>query len=90
MKIELDEKQVEFMTRALRVLSVELADSDPLQARYANETRVYLQQELDKKVLKQQLILCGVVKSFTAEEVVSELKENETLDDAISFFNSQK
>lgn len=47
MKIELDEKQVEFMTRALRVLSVELADSDPLQARYANETRVYLQQELE-------------------------------------------
>jgi hypothetical protein len=42
-----------------------------------------------EKIQKEQLILCGVVKSFTAEEVVSELKENETLDDAISFFNSQ-
>ena len=27
-------------------------------------------------------------KLFTAEEVVNELKENETLDDAISFFTS--
>ena len=40
--------------------------------------------------LAKQLILSGVVKSFTAEQVVNELKENETLDDAISFFNSQK
>ena len=39
---------------------------------------------------KQQLILSGVVKSFTAEEVVNELKENETLDDAISFFTNIK
>ena len=34
--------------------------------------------------------ISGVVKSFTAEQVVNELKENETLDDAITFFNSQK
>jgi mannitol/fructose-specific phosphotransferase system IIA component (Ntr-type) len=38
----------------------------------------------------KQLIIADVVKSFTAEEVVNELKESETLDDAISFFNSQK
>ena len=41
-------------------------------------------------ILKEQLPIHGVVKSFTAEEVVNELKENETLDDAISFFNSLK
>ena len=39
---------------------------------------------------KKQLRIAVVVKSFTAEEVINELKENETLDDAISFFNSQK
>ena len=38
----------------------------------------------------ERLSICDVVKSFTAEEVVKELKENETLDDAISFFKSQK
>ena len=38
----------------------------------------------------EQLIIPRVVKPFTAEEVVNELKDNETLDDAISFFNSQK
>ena len=39
---------------------------------------------------QEQLRIADVVKSFTAEEVVNELKENETLDDAISFFNSKK
>ena len=38
----------------------------------------------------EQLILSVVVKTFTAEEVVNELKNNETLDDAITFFNSKK
>jgi len=46
--------------------------------------------ELEKEVESKPLIIHSVVKSFTAEEVVNELKENETLDDAISFFNSQK
>lgn len=41
-------------------------------------------------VIEKQCIIPVVVKSFTAEEVVSELKENETIDDAISFFNSQE
>jgi len=49
----------------------------------------------EKELLKfidelEQLTIPVVVKSFTAEEVVNELKENETLDDAITFFNSQK
>ena len=34
--------------------------------------------------------LYSVSKSFTAEQVVNELKENETLDDAISFFTNTK
>jgi len=38
----------------------------------------------------EQLILSVVVKTFTAEEVVNELKNNETLDDAITFFNNKK
>jgi hypothetical protein len=42
------------------------------------------------KQLPKQCDIHVVVKSFTAEEVVNELKENETLDDAITFFNSQK
>ena len=42
------------------------------------------------KLEAEKLSICDVVKSFTAEEVVNELKENETLDDAISFFNSKK
>ena len=39
---------------------------------------------------EKQLILSGVVKLFTAEQVLKELKENETLDDAISFFTNIK
>ena len=38
----------------------------------------------------EQLIIPRVVEPFTADEVVNELKENDTLDDAIDFFNSQK
>jgi len=40
--------------------------------------------------IMEALTIPVVVKSFTAEEVVNELKENETLDDAISFYNNQK
>ncbi len=40
--------------------------------------------------IPEQLTIGGVVKSFTAEDVVNELKENETLDDAISYFDSLK
>jgi hypothetical protein len=36
----------------------------------------------------EQLRIANVVKSFTAEDVVNELKENETLDDAISYFDN--
>ncbi len=46
--------------------------------------RAYLKAEA------KQLIIPDVVKSFTAEDVVNELKENETLDDAISYFDSLK
>lgn len=38
----------------------------------------------------KKLPIHNVVKSFTAEDVINELKENETLDDAISYFDSLK
>jgi len=38
----------------------------------------------------KQLTLTDVVKSFTAEQVVSELKDCETLDDAIMYFSEIK
>tara|TARA_R110002167_G_scaffold331706_1_gene538424 strand:- start:69673 stop:69924 length:252 start_codon:yes stop_codon:yes gene_type:complete len=51
--------------------------------------REQLNTEIDE-IDKALLILFGVGKSFTAEEIVKELKENETLDDAISFFTNIK
>tara|TARA_R110000803_G_scaffold192981_1_gene255883 strand:- start:221 stop:397 length:177 start_codon:yes stop_codon:yes gene_type:complete len=45
--IELAEDQLEFITRALRVLSVEVVDTDPTQANQIHETRLYLQQIID-------------------------------------------
>ena len=38
----------------------------------------------------KQFIIPDVSKSFTSEQVVNELKDNETLDDAISFFTNIK
>ena len=46
--------------------------------------------QLENKELNEKFSLYGVSKSFTAEQVVNELKENETLDDAISFFTNTK
>tara|TARA_B110000046_G_C12709409_1_gene279930 strand:+ start:311 stop:535 length:225 start_codon:yes stop_codon:yes gene_type:complete len=40
--------------------------------------------------INEALTIPVVVKSFTAEDVVNELKENETLDDAISYFDNLK
>ena len=37
----------------------------------------------------KQLILSGVSKSFTAEQVVDELEDCDTLDDAIMFFKEK-
>ena len=45
---------------------------------------------LMNEVIDQALILPDVSKAFTAEQVVNELKENETLDDAIIFFTNIK
>lgn len=39
---------------------------------------------------KKQLLLHNVVKSFSAEQVVNELKDCETLDDAIMYFSEIK
>ena len=50
----------------------------------------WVESDFEVKKQGEKLPIHGVVKSFTAEEVVNELKENETLDDAISFFNNQK
>ena len=62
-----------------------------IQKKYKNkDKRQLLFEVIEKYAEHKQLLIHSVVKSFTAEEVVNELKENETLDDAISFFNSQK
>ena len=47
-------------------------------------------EELNEYIQELIAIASGYQSSklFTAEEVVNELKENETLDDAISFFTS--
>ena len=49
-----------------------------------------LYTEIDLIELLEAFSLHVVSKSFTAEQVVNELKENETLDDAISFFTNTK
>ena len=62
-----------------------------IQKKYKNkDKRQLLFEVIEKYAEHKQLLIHSVVKSFTAEEVVNELKENETLDDAISFFNNQK
>ena len=38
----------------------------------------------------KQLILSGVSKSFTVDEIVSELEDSDHLDDAIMFFKESK
>ena len=53
-----------------------------------NENFMILMQELKSEL--KQLRLHVVVKSFSAEQVVNELKENETLDDAIIYFDNLK
>jgi len=45
---------------------------------------------LMNEVLDEALTLTDVVKSFSAEQVVNELKECETLDDAIMYFSEIK
>ncbi len=45
----------------------------------------YVKEETEK-----QLTLTDVVKSFSAEQVVNELKDCETLDDAIMYFSEIK
>jgi len=49
-----------------------------------------LSQDLIKRYGKKQLILHSVVKSFTAEQVANELKDCETIDDAIRYFEDMK
>jgi hypothetical protein len=39
---------------------------------------------------QKQLILYGVSKSFTVDEIVSELEDSDHLDDAIMFFKESK
>ena len=45
---------------------------------------------VDTEIIVKKLTLTDVVKSFTAEQVVSELKDCETLDDAIMYFSEIK
>ena len=39
-----------------------------------------------KKILTEQLTISSVSSSFTADEVVSELEQCDTIDDAVMFF----
>ena len=41
--MKFNNKELELVTRALRMLSVELADEHPFQAKEANEIRIKLQ-----------------------------------------------
>jgi hypothetical protein len=45
---QLTNKELEVVTRALRVLSVELADQHPLQAKEANNIRVKIQTQYEE------------------------------------------
>jgi len=45
--MNLTNRQLEVVTRALRSLSVELADEHPLQAKEANNIRIYLQTKYE-------------------------------------------
>ena len=46
--MKLNNKELELVTRALRMLSVELADDHPIQAKDANEIRIKLQTEYEE------------------------------------------
>ena len=43
-----------------------------------------------QKDIEQKLTLTDVVKSFTAKQVANELKDCETIDDAIRYFEDMK
>ena len=55
-----------------------------IEGRDCTKSRKYLD------MIKKQLSIHGVVKSFSAEQVVNELKDCETLDDAIMYFSEIK
>ena len=55
-----------------------------IEGRDCTKSRKYLD------MIKKQLSTQGVVKSFSAEQVVNELKDCETLDDAIMYFSEIK
>ena len=45
--MKFNNKELELVTRALRMLSVELADDHPFQAKEANEIRIKLQTKYE-------------------------------------------
>jgi hypothetical protein len=45
--MKFNSKELEVVTRALRVLSVEIADQHPLQAKEANNIRIKLQTKYE-------------------------------------------
>ena len=49
--MKFNSQELELVTRALRVLSVELADDHPFQAKEANEIRIKLQTKYDFKLI---------------------------------------
>jgi hypothetical protein len=62
-----------------------------IQKKYQNkDKRQLLFEVIEKYAEHKQLLIHSVVKSFTAEQVVKELEDCETLDDAIMFFKEHK
>ena len=53
---------------------------------FKNVVKSYLKLEIEKN----QLSIYGVTKSFTAGDIVNELKDCETLDDAIRYFDDMR
>ena len=49
-----------------------------------------MQRVIDLENQVEKLILSGVSKSFTVDEIVSELEDSDHLDDAIMFFKESK
>ena len=54
------------------------------------DTNDNIEMDYLKWVENKALTIHGVVKSFSAEQVVNELKDCETLDDAIMYFSEIK
>ena len=68
----------------------EISHYESLKKQDTANRKLIKKLQLDKQALKEQLILSGVVKSFTTDEVLNVLDSSYELIDAISFFEYYK